>query len=1282
MQGGMHTLNSHRSVANVRHAPGIDGVGDSTPFFTLPVRGGTMLVRHTLGVIALAALYVCSPLSASAEDFSVPYQPVARMSVEEMDAASVGCKDCHSPTDAPTMHHTPGVVVGCANCHGGDPKVRAGGLKKGTPKYDAAKQQAHVQPENPDWWPTSANPERPYTKTLKESYDFVRFINPGDLRVANETCGACHAATVRAVRKSLMTTSAMLWGGASYNNNILPYKNYILGEGYDRDGQPVTIKTVPEPDEEGKARGQLSQLIPLPQWEAIPAADNFRIFERGGRFVESQFPEIGLPNPLELPGKPDVLQSNRGRGTGSRIAVPVINIHKTRLNDPHLSLMGTNDHPGDYRHSGCSGCHVVYANDRNWFSSGPYAKYGHEGKSFSADPTIPKDESGHPIRHEFSRGIPTSQCMVCHMHQPNMFVNTYLGFTMWDYEADAPFMWPKEQRYPTHEEMFTSLDHNPEEAATRGLWTDREFLKRVSELNPKLKDGQFADYHGHGWNFRGIFKKDREGNLLDAKGHLVSHDDPDKFKKAVHMQDIHAEKGMHCADCHFAQDSHGDGHIYGEVAQAVEITCKDCHGTSAKKANLMTTGPASKTQSHDLRLLRTPFGDPRFEWRGDELYQRSGLDPNLEWRVKQVVDTITPGSADYNEKSARAKLAKKLGKGDTKPSFATVGASEEHLAHADKDMACFTCHTSWTTSCGGCHLPIQANWKQKSKHYDGKQTRNWASYNPQVARDQIFQIGRHGPAKDGQIVPIRSSSALVLSSQDINRQKIYIQQPPVSAGGYSSQAFAPHFPHTVRTSETKDCADCHVSDKNDNNAIMAQLLLQGTNFVNFMGYHAYVGTGPDGFEAVQVTEWDEPQAVIGSYLHRYAYPDWFNNHQDRDLELQTSHHHGVGVGVPNPFAGGAINRVQLRGEYLYTSAGTGGFRVYDVANIANKGFSERAVTAPFSPLGHDTHVATANATSFALPTNQPVAPFLKQLPENLEQPMHPIYHYAAISDSEEGLILVNVDTLQDGERRNNFLERALTWNPDGVLDGARFIELGGTNAFIGTNKELLIVDLDKPLEPRVRAKLPFNEVRYVAIQFRYAFVVDKDGFHVVDITHIDRPVRLESASIELPDARSVFASRTYAYVGGGKQGLVIIDIERPSEPKLYTVFTDEGRINDLNDVKVATTNATLFAYLADGANGLKVVQLTDPERVPTFYGFSPKPKPKVIAWRHTGGPAMAVSEALERDRAVDETGHQVAVLGRIGSRPFNAEEMRKMYLNGEGKLWVVDAGTAGRAVPK
>ena len=46
------------------------------------------------------------------------------------------------------------------------------------------------------------------------------------------------------------------------------------------------------------------------------------------------------------------------------------------LFDPTLNMLGTNDQPGDYRSSGCSACHVPYANDRSPVHSGSYAQFG------------------------------------------------------------------------------------------------------------------------------------------------------------------------------------------------------------------------------------------------------------------------------------------------------------------------------------------------------------------------------------------------------------------------------------------------------------------------------------------------------------------------------------------------------------------------------------------------------------------------------------------------------------------------------------------------------------------------------------------------------------------------------------------------------------------------------------------------------------------------------------------------------------------------------------------
>ncbi|MGZ8998649.1 MAG: hypothetical protein ACXW2T_07325, partial [Allosphingosinicella sp.] len=102
------------------------------------------------------------------------------------------------------------------------------------------------------------------------------------------------------------------------------------------------------------------------------------------------------------------------------------------------------------------------------------------------------------------------------------------------------------------------------------------------------------------------------------------------------------------------------------------------------------------------------------------------------------------------------------------------------------------------------------------------------------------------------------------------------------------------------------------------------------------------------------------------------------------------------------------------------------------------------------------------------------------------------------------------------------------------------------------------------------------------------------------------------------------------------------------------------------DVIVGSTNASLFAYVADGRNGMKVIQLTSPESQPNFYGFSPRPMPELIAWARTPSPALAMAKGLDRDRGVDETGHQMAVFGRLGSRPFTRTEMERLFLNSRG----------------
>jgi hypothetical protein len=192
----------------------------------------------------------------------------------------------------------------------------------------------------------------------------------------------------------------------------------------------------------------------------------------------------------------------------------------------------------------------------------------------------------------------------------------------------------------------------------------------------------------------------------------------------------------------------------------------------------------------------------------------------------------------------------------------------------------------------------------------------------------------------------------------------------------------------------------------------------------------------------------------------------------------------------------------------------------------------------------------------------------------------------------------------------------------------------------------------------------------VAIQFRYAFVTDGQGLKVVDVTVPEKPRFVPAATQKIGEARNLYLARTYAYVAAGPAGIAIVDIERPEEPRVDQTFNAGGMLNDVHDVKVAMTNASVFAYVADGRNGLRVLQLISANDTPGAFGFSPRPTPRLIATYPTEAPALSISKGLDRDRAVDESGNQVAVFGRRGGRPLNHDEMRRMYLR-DGAVWTV-----------
>ncbi|HBB97135.1 MAG TPA: hypothetical protein DC054_17295, partial [Blastocatellia bacterium] len=170
-----------------------------------------------------------------------------------------------------------------------------------------------------------------------------------------------------------------------------------------------------------------------------------------------------------------------------------------------------------------------------------------------------------------------------------------------------------------------------------------------------------------------------------------------------------------------------------EPRAAIQIGCIDCHGTIRKKATLTASGFAASLSVKDdkfdqgvVRNLATiRFRDPeggrvllfqtiradtkKKDENGNEVALKAGdviqnsmVVPGRWWRVKQTTDTINPNAAHPEDYSVKSRYAKTIETDNA--TWGDVPVDDKLLAHRDENMTCFACHSSWMTSCFGCHL--------------------------------------------------------------------------------------------------------------------------------------------------------------------------------------------------------------------------------------------------------------------------------------------------------------------------------------------------------------------------------------------------------------------------------------------------------------------------------------------------------------------------------------------------------------------------------------------------
>ena len=284
--------------------------------------------------------------------------------------------------------------------------------------------------------------------------------------------------------------------------------------------------------------------------------------------------------------------------------------------------------------------------------------------------------------------------------------------------------------------------------------------------------------------------------------------------------------------------------------------------------------------------------------------------------------------------------------------------------------------------------------------------------------------------------------------------------------------------------------------------------------------------------------------------------------------MKEAYHHNSFDIIRRPRCAG----FELRGEYLYTASGTGGLEVDDVAEIDQKGFSQRTVSSPVSPLGQRTYVRTPYATSVALPSTLLNDPKRRHNPVNEEQPISPIYGYVFVTDLKEGLVIVDMTCLLDGDPQNNFLHKDAVFNPDGKLTGAMKSFVAGRYLYVACARGIEVVDVIDPLHPKLVGEYSGDFVQNpvdLSVQFQYLFVSDAQGLKVLNIADPVQPLPVPGAVVRLNSPHRLYVARDYVYLANGSEGLAIIDIEKAEQPRLVQVFNADGKINDARACKSA-----------------------------------------------------------------------------------------------------------------
>lgn len=234
--------------------------------------------------------------------------------------------------------------------------------------------------------------------------------------------------------------------------------------------------------------------------------------------------------------------------------------------------------------------------------------------------------------------------------------------------------------------------------------------------------------------------------------------------------DVHHKSGMLCIDCHVSQEIMGDGKTYKHEADAIKISCADCH----------TQGKPIQRKPLEMDYI-SAFD---YALRG---YKHSA-NTFLETKKGSI-----PLVNTYKDAKGNAFLVSKISKKELsiKPS---CKRDEVH-----QKVSCSMCHTAWAPTCIGCHTDYDPRIINADKT-QGRWIEHLAEFGfapPTIGVKKIGNNKEFVPAIPGMIMTLDKSSF------------------KGSKKGYDTKFvrwYAPNAAHTT-VKLARNCASCHINSQ-------------------------------------------------------------------------------------------------------------------------------------------------------------------------------------------------------------------------------------------------------------------------------------------------------------------------------------------------------------------------------------------------------------------------------------------------------------------------------------